>query len=252
MTTLSKPQEIAQPTPVNALNNLAHKMDLNGWSIISRIDKFKDMATNVGWFSASKNGVFLHVTTASYGLYSISMDYIPSREHGSGCSILNELAEDGLNMANIERAEQYYNRYNGKAKKYKSLDEYLSTRGKFYSIDVFDFAPLTFLKGWVEYDKDEKKVLKDALKHLRKHEYKHIATHGGKLEPFKPNTASDIDKLLGLAYTSTGAYAGLWVCNGGYLMYNDTHHFTGFVVNSLGNTVAIVEDEEENAIYIQL
>ena len=110
-----------------------------------------------------------------------------------------------------------------------------------------------FLKEWKPFDKLNKKVERAILSHFIKKEYQWQPTHdNGKLQPFNPVTFSQIDSLLGLAYTSTGAYAGLWVCNGGYLWANSDHYFIGFAINEDGQVIGIADDKEENSIYIIL
>jgi hypothetical protein len=62
-----------------------------------------------------------------------------------------------------------------------------------------------------------------------------------------------IDRVLGLAYTSSSSYAGYWVCNvtainPKYLGY----HYTGFALSSDNKAYAILWDKEENEIIIPL
>ncbi len=117
-----------------------------------------------------------------------------------------------------------------------------------------------FKKEWTftGRNNDERKAKKVILQFFASHNFKYIDNHS---EPAKPFDVDDsmqypsfdrLDNKLGLAYTSSGMYAGLWVCNGIYVMANDTHHFTGFMINELGEVVASVEDENENTIYITL
>lgn len=99
---------------------------------------------------------------------------------------------------------------------------------------------------------DFKRVERAIKRHFQNYTYKYIKNHGDKPAPFIPSSFKEIDEFLGLAYTSTGSYAGLWVCNGGYVMANDTHHFSGFTINANNEIVATVEDKDENTIYITL
>jgi len=110
----------------------------------------------------------------------------------------------------------------------------------------------SFLKDWTPFEKLEKQMERAILNHFIKHTYKWLKEHGKPLINFNPTTFEQIDNVLGLAYTSTGAYAGLFCCNGGYIMYNSTHHFTSFVITKGGKFAAIVEDENENEIIIEL
>lgn len=63
------------------------------------------------------------------------------------------------------------------------------------------------------------------------------------------NSFDGIDKVLGLAYTSSSAYAGLWPCNT-ELYLDNAHKFslTGFVLDSNGFVHAIWSDRAENEI----
>lgn len=110
-----------------------------------------------------------------------------------------------------------------------------------------------FIKEWQPFDKLYKKVKRAMVIHFMDNKYQFQSTHEEtSKKPFKPYTFSQIDNILGLAYTSTSAYAGLWVCNAGYLWFDDTHYFTGFAINELNQVIAIAQDFEENEIYIIL
>lgn len=113
-----------------------------------------------------------------------------------------------------------------------------------------------FLKEWQPFDKLNKKVEAAILNYFRKNICIWQPTHDTKSkQPFvMVSSFARIDTFLGLAYTSSGDYAGLWVCNGGYLFppNNDTHSFIGFAINTDGQVVGIADDENENSIYIVL
>jgi len=113
-----------------------------------------------------------------------------------------------------------------------------------------------FLKEWKPFDKLNKQVEDAILKYFRKNICIYQPTHDPKSkQPFvMVSSFARIDTFLGLAYTSTGAYAGLWVCNGGYLFppNNETHHFTGFAINELGQVIGIADDENENEYFVIL
>jgi hypothetical protein len=110
-----------------------------------------------------------------------------------------------------------------------------------------------FLKEWQPFDKMSKKVERAILNHFMKHTYTWQPTHEeSSKRPFKPFTFNQIDEKLGFAYTSTGAYAGYWVCNGGYMWADPTHHFIGFAINTDGEVIGIADDYDENEIYIKL
>lgn len=111
-----------------------------------------------------------------------------------------------------------------------------------------------FLKEWSNWGKpsDHRKVNKAILNHFTTHNYTYIDDHCKTAKPFTVYNMDTIENMLGLAYTSSGDYAGLWVCNGIYVMATPTHHFTGFMINSLGEVVASVENENEDTIFIKL
>lgn len=110
-----------------------------------------------------------------------------------------------------------------------------------------------FLKEWQPFDKLSKKVERAILNHFMKHSYKWQSTHEeSSKRPFKPLTFTQIDSKLGFAYTSTGAYAGYFVCNAGYLWADDTHYFNGFAINTDGEVIGIAQDYDENEIFIKL
>jgi hypothetical protein len=110
-----------------------------------------------------------------------------------------------------------------------------------------------FLKEWKPFEELSKMVERAILRHFMKHTYKIQPTHDENSQrDFKPSTFSQIDNVCGFAYTSSGAYAGYWVCNGGYLWADDTHRFIGFTINELNEVICIADDDEENSIYIKL
>ena len=100
--------------------------------------------------------------------------------------------------------------------------------------------------------KEIKRLQRAIYTHFCYYTYKHQAEHGAPLKPLRPFNFNELNMLFGLAYTSSGDYAGLWVCNGGYVMANKSHHFTGFTMNKDGECIGIVEDEDENTIYLTL
>ncbi len=109
-----------------------------------------------------------------------------------------------------------------------------------------------FLQNWQPYDKLKKQAERAILRHFISGRYDWQPTHEeSSKRPFKPLTFAQIENTLGLAYTSTGDYAGLWVCNGGYLWADQTHYFNGFAINTDGEVIAIAQDYDENEIYIK-
>jgi len=110
-----------------------------------------------------------------------------------------------------------------------------------------------FLKEWQPFDKLNKKVETALIKAFSHGKYQFQPTHDPKSKkPFHSFGFNKIADTLGLAYTSSGDFAGLWVCNSGYMWANDTHYFIGFAINTAGEVIAIADDENEKSIYIKL
>ena len=81
---------------------------------------------------------------------------------------------------------------------------------------------------------------------------KPINTHHGKHEA-RIRTFKVLGEIMGFAYTSTGDYAGYWVCN--TAVYNDKYQgydYTGFALTADNKPFAILWDAEENEIIIPL
>ncbi len=106
-----------------------------------------------------------------------------------------------------------------------------------------------FKKDWTQ--KEFKAMDRAIYKFFSSYKFKYTTNHKDTQE-LNPFSFEQIDALCGLAYTSSGAYAGLWICNGIELKANDTHRFIGFAINEKNQFVAICEDYEENTIYIQM
>ncbi len=110
-----------------------------------------------------------------------------------------------------------------------------------------------FLQEWQPYDVISKKVEKAILRHFMNRSYTYQPTHEeSSKKPFNVYSFNQLSNVLGFAYTSTGSYAGLWICNGGYLYADKTHHFEGFAVTIDGKIIGIAQDAEENEIYINI
>lgn len=108
-----------------------------------------------------------------------------------------------------------------------------------------------FLKEWENYSKTIKKVEKAIFKGIKKGAYIWQPSHNKESQRvFNPSNFNDINNLLGFAYTSSGTFAGLWCCNGGYLLTKENKHFIGFAINTDFEVIAITEDEEENPTYL--
>jgi len=106
----------------------------------------------------------------------------------------------------------------------------------------------TFLKEMTaaQIEKLEKAV----FHHLRKAQY-FIDLRNGLKRTFKPLTAAEVERTLGLPYTSSSSVAGLWVTNE-ELMYDETRRIIGFGMDSEENPIAWAWDDEENEIVITL
>lgn len=119
------------------------------------------------------------------------------------------------------------------------------------SIEKIKEVNTEFIKEWTP--KDFKRIDRAIYNHFSTYTYNFIDDHSKPAKPFTPfNSFNEIDAMLGLAYTSTGAYAGLWICNGIYVMVNDTYRFIGFAINTDGKIIGIVQDDAENEIFIEL
>lgn len=100
----------------------------------------------------------------------------------------------------------------------------------------------------------DKKDLKRAEKAI--HDYFSFHTHkyisGG--ESHKLGSMFSYDSMaciLGLAYTSSSSYAGLWICNV-TLEANERYNFIGFAINANNDVVGICQNEKEEELFIQL
>ena len=105
---------------------------------------------------------------------------------------------------------------------------------------------IKFLKEWRPYDKVSSAMNKAILKHFQK---KGLNTHKGHF-PVK-SSFSYIDSVLGLAYTSSGIYAGYFICNVS-LHYDDTYDYYSFVIGEDGKFYAELQDMLENEKIIEL
>ena len=67
------------------------------------------------------------------------------------------------------------------------------------------------------------------------------------------STFDGYDKKLGFAYTSSGIYAGLWICNDRlWLDCEEKIEIRGFAMTSSHLVVAVCEDEDEDLFYIYI
>jgi hypothetical protein len=95
------------------------------------------------------------------------------------------------------------------------------------------------------------------IKTLRKAIFRHLTAskrfdQNGKLV-MQPTTKMLCDDYLGLAYTSSSSWAGLWPCN--VDVYADTEKsftYGGFGMDMGGNCIAWLTDHDENEMYIYI
>ncbi len=127
-----------------------------------------------------------------------------------------------------------------------------------YNIDdlkksIYDASKLNinFKKEWDR--KEMNKANKAITQHFLSCNYKVLTDHkeGKKVFDFAISSQC-VGDLLGLAYTSSSSYAGLWVCNAFEVYATETHKFIGFAINELGQVVGIADNEKEESIYIGL
>lgn len=117
-------------------------------------------------------------------------------------------------------------------------------------MDLVTIKESDFLKEWT--DKQFKKVERAIQRLITEQRFMWMPDHKQPRRELSYMNYKSIDSLLGLAYTSSGAYAGLWACNAGYLWVSETHRISGFAINTRGNVVVITEDDEEQTIFIEL
>jgi hypothetical protein len=111
----------------------------------------------------------------------------------------------------------------------------------------------TLLKEWQNYSQQEKQIKRKILNLFIGGKYQYQTEHSAPRKEFKPITYKQIDDIFGLAYTSTGMFAALWICNGVNIWADDKRKFYGFAIGENGNFYAIAEDEnEENEVIIEM
>jgi len=100
-----------------------------------------------------------------------------------------------------------------------------------------------FLKEWKS--EDFKTVEAAIVNHFRKME---IKTYHGNY-PLQYRGFKKLGEIMGFAYTSTGDYAGYWVCNTEVLSPKyEGYQYTGFALTEDKKPFAILWDAEENEI----
>lgn len=106
----------------------------------------------------------------------------------------------------------------------------------------------TFKTEWSE--KEQKAVERIILIYLKSRDFYSYKS------PDKPclttcKSYTDINNTIGLAYTSSSSYAGLWVCSDNlYLDIDKTFHLKGFILDNNNVVYAIWVNSDENYLYI--
>lgn len=105
------------------------------------------------------------------------------------------------------------------------------------------YAPPKFLNEWNESQ------FKDIEKAIIKHFHRYSTNEGIKYA----RTWEELDKVLGLAYTSSSSYAMYSICNGIYVHSKHVgFNYTCFAIGEDGKFYAILDDKEENEKIILL
>lgn len=113
-------------------------------------------------------------------------------------------------------------------------------------------APV-FMKEWEPFDKLHSSIKRKIFKLFSTGKYQYQTKHSEARKTFEPVSFSQIDNVCGLAYTSSGIYAGLWVCNGVNIWADATRRFYGFAISTDGKFYALAEDEnEQNPLFIEM
>lgn len=103
----------------------------------------------------------------------------------------------------------------------------------------------------LEWDKED---FKNAYKAIERHFKGQIMlNHKGEAIKFPSSYNAEDEEILGLAYTSSSSYAGLWVC-GVTIQHNtfENHHYIGFAIDDQNNVVAVLWDNEEKEILLNI
>lgn len=101
----------------------------------------------------------------------------------------------------------------------------------------------TFLSEWTA---DQFKAMRRAI--CLHFSGKEIKTHHGNHKPLNRSFEA-LGEIMGFAYTSTGIYAGYWVCNTAvYSAKYEGYQYTGFALTADLKPYAVLWDAEENEI----
>jgi hypothetical protein len=119
--------EVKKLTRFAELDHFAHLLKENGYTVIVCERKDNDLPT---WLHFYKNGGMGYVQLDKYGRASFSIQYKPSREHGTGCGITDEFAD--LTLKNAEKATSnrlpnwFYSRNSKPIQLWRSAEEFIS------------------------------------------------------------------------------------------------------------------------------
>jgi len=117
------------------------------------------------------------------------------------------------------------------------------------------FSPITtnvkFKKEWTP---DQFKSIEKAIvKHFNRRVYLRYCTSGEMTATRIYASYSQIDEILGLAYTSTSKYAGYWICNvTASFDEENIYHYNAFTIGNNGKFYAVLQDDNENELCIEL
>lgn len=104
-----------------------------------------------------------------------------------------------------------------------------------------------FLKEWTPAQFDE-------MQHAIAGHFsgKYFSSRYPHYQPSK-RTFEEIGEIFGLAYTSSSAYAGYWICNDEIVCSKYApYHYVGFALSQDGKAYGILWDKDENEIIIPL
>lgn len=106
---------------------------------------------------------------------------------------------------------------------------------------------MKYKKDWTKNDRE--RVQKKIVQMFRSRPYH--ATYSEGMAIIYKRSYSYLSNFLGLAYTSSGAYLGLWVCNAEcYLDLEKKYRLIGFAISTSEAVTSIWWDEDENELNI--
>jgi hypothetical protein len=110
-----------------------------------------------------------------------------------------------------------------------------------------------FLAEWENYPQQSKKMARKILNLFKTGKYQVQESNTKGRRQYNPIMFSQIDDFFGLAYTSSGTFAALWICNELNIWADNTRRFYGFAIGEDGQFYALAEDEnEKNQLIIKM